>query len=161
MKKICLMVICSFLLLSCGASKTIKESKKILKGSWTLDNITYNRSGTFNVTIFGDTSAECLEGSTWQFIPNNNFGNYEIMDTNCPTGKRYFIWALPGTGENDTTYDIILKPTDEKKNSTMDEKGFRLSISYLSEDQLQFKQKVQLEGAPFIIQMNFSKNLNK
>lgn len=161
MKKICLMLICSFVLLSCGTTKTIRESKKILKGNWTLDAISYDRPGTFNVTIFGDTSAECLEGSSWQFIPNNNFGNYEITDTSCPTGKRYFIWALPKTGENDTTDDIILKPTDENKNSTMNEKGFRLSISYLSENQLQFKQQVQLEGKPFTIQMNFSKNLNK
>lgn len=157
MKKLLLIAICSVVLLSCGTTKTIKESKKTLKGSWTLDDISYDRAGTFNVTIFGDTSAECLEGSTWQFIPNNNFGNYEITNTNCPTGKRYFVWALPGTGENETAYDIILKPTDEKKKSTMDEKGFKLSISYLSDDQLQISQKVQLEGKPFTINMNFSK----
>ncbi|WP_299676392.1 lipocalin family protein [uncultured Dokdonia sp.] len=150
---------CTMILSSCGTSKTIKESKKTLKGNWTLNDITYNRDGVFNVTIFGDTSAECLEGSTWQFIPNNNFGNYEITSSNCPAGKRYFIWALPGSDQTDPTYDIILKPTDEKKNSTMDEKGFRLSISYLSENQLQFEQKVQLEGKPFVIRMNFSKNL--
>lgn len=161
MKKIWLIAFCSALLLSCGSTKTIKESKKTLKGNWTLDEISYDRSGTFNVTIFGDTSAECLEGSTWRFIPNNNFGNYEITDTNCPTGKRYFVWALPGTGENETAYDIILKPTDEKMKSTMDEKGFKLSISYLSDDQLQIKQKVQLEGKPFTISMNFSKILTQ
>ena len=161
MKKQWLIAMCSLVLLSCGPSKTIKESKKTLKGTWTLNEISYDRTGIFNVTIFGDTSAECLEGSTWRFIPNNNFGNYEITDTNCPTGKRYFVWSLPGTGENETAYDIILKPTDEKMKSTMDNKGFKLSISYLSDNQLQINQKVQLEGSPFTISMNFSKNLTQ
>ncbi len=161
MKKIALLLLCALFLSSCGSSKTIKESRKVLKGMWTLNDISYDRAGTFNVTIFNDTSAECLEGSTWRFIPNNNFGNYEILDTKCPTGKRYFVWALPGTGENENAYDIILKPTDEKMNSTMDEKGFRLSIAYLSEDELVIQQKVQLEGKPFTIKMNFTKQQNQ
>ena len=148
----------SLIAVACGPSKTVQESKKTLKGTWTLNDISYDQSGVYNVTIFQDTSVECMVGSTWRFIPNNNFGNYEIANDNCPVGKRYFIWTIPDTGDNATNYDIILKPTDAKMKSTMDDKGFRLNLSYLSDDQLQIKQTVQLKGNPFTITMDFSKN---
>ncbi|MFT5752526.1 MAG: hypothetical protein ACI828_001882 [Flavobacteriales bacterium] len=159
MKKIMIIMFASLITIACGPSKTIKESKKTLKGTWTLNDITYDRSGTFNVTIFQDTSAECLEGSTWRFIPNNNFGNYEVVNENCPSGKRYFIWAIPDTGDSATNYDIILKPTDAKMKSTMNNKGFRLNLSYLSDDQLEIKQTLQMDGKPFTITMAYSKNM--
>jgi hypothetical protein len=158
MKKIIIVTVVSLFLWACGPSKTVKESKKILKGSWTLNDINYDQSGTFNVTIFQDTSAECLLGSRWRFVPNNNFGNYDVIDGNCPVGKRYFIWTIPDTGDAATNYDIILKPTDAKMKSTMNEKGFRLSLSYLSDNQLQLKQTVQMDGKPFTITMEYSKN---
>ncbi|RMB61024.1 lipocalin [Dokdonia sinensis] len=158
MKKILLIAFAAIVTTACGPSKTVQESKKTLKGYWTLNDISYDRPGTFNVTIFEDTSAECLEGSQWRFIPNNNFGNYEISNTSCPTGKRYFVWTIPDTGDNASNYDIMLKPTDEKMKSTMNNTGFRLALSYLSDDQLQIRQTVQLEGSPFTIKMNFSKN---
>ena len=59
-------------LLSCGASKNVRLKEKVIKGNWTLSNVTYSKTGDYNVTLFRDTSKECFEGSTWRFIPNNN-----------------------------------------------------------------------------------------
>ncbi|MEH6408368.1 MAG: lipocalin, partial [Leeuwenhoekiella sp.] len=67
-----------------------------------------------------------------------------------------FVWSIPDM-ENATSYDILLKPTDAKMNSTMNDKGFRLNLAYLSDDSLRFTQTVQVDGKPFQIVMNFSK----
>lgn len=157
MRRLLILLFVGTLMASCGPSATVQESRKTLKGYWNLDEINYNGAdGIFNVTLLGDTSSECFVGSTWRFIPNNNFGNYEVTGTDCTGGKRYFVWTIPDV-KNATSYDILLKPTDEKMNSTMNEKGFRLSIDYLSDNSLTFTQTVQVDGKPFTIVMNFSK----
>ncbi|NAS31468.1 lipocalin [Flavobacteriaceae bacterium R38] len=156
-KTIATALILMFIISGCGSTKTIRESKKTLKGNWTVDNISYSETGTFNVTLFDDVSAECMKGSIWRFIPNNNFGNYEINSgggSSCATGTRYFVWSIPNS---DVNYDVLLKPTNEKKKSVLNNKGYRLGLTYLSETQLKLTQTVQLEGKPFIITINFSK----
>ncbi|MAZ29029.1 MAG: lipocalin [Cytophagaceae bacterium] len=157
MKRILILLLVGAFAASCGPSKVVQQSRKTLKGYWNLDNINYgNAPGVYDVTLFGDASSECLVGSTWRFIPNNNFGNYEITSGNCAAGKRYFVWTIPDV-DNTTSYDILLKPTDEKMRSTMNNKGFRLSIDYLADNQMTFTQTVQYDGKPFTIVMNFSK----
>jgi hypothetical protein len=157
MKKALFLMLAAMVIISCGPSKVVKESKKTLKGTWNLDNINYGEAnGVYDVTLFDDASSECFVGSTWRFIPNNNFGNYEITGTDCSSGKRYFVWTIPDI-ENATSYDILLKPTDEKMKSTMNNKGYRLSLDYLSDDSLRFTQTLQVDGKPFTIFMNFTK----
>jgi len=153
------LLLSSFLIifLSCGASKTVRLSKKVIKGDWFLQNISYNQSGTFNVNLLSDTSKECFEGSTWQFIPNNNTGTYEITNGNCATGKRYFIFTIQEIDETTGLYDFLLKPTNEKKKSETNNSGFRLKLSQLSDTNMQWQQTVSLDGKPFTISMNFSK----
>ncbi len=156
MKKITLMLVAIALLIACAAPKTVQESKKILKGYWTLDTITYSETGTFTVTVFGDTSRECFQGSNWRFIPNNNSGLYTINDSNCPTGERHFIFAIQEMDKETGLYDFLLKPTDAKHKSD-DNKGFRLRLAKLTNNTMKWEQTVSLEGKPFTIYMNFSK----
>ncbi len=155
MKKLFLFTI-TICLLSCGTSKTVRQSKKVIKGDWTLSSITYNQTGTFNVSLLGDASKACFEGSSWQFIPNNNTGIYTINDSNCSTGERHFIFTIQEVDPDTGLYDFLLKPTDEKKKSETNS-GFRLKLSQLSDANMQWQQTVSLEGKPFIINMNFTK----
>lgn len=141
---------------SCGPSKVIKESRKTLKGNWTLNDVSYDRPGTYEVQLLNDASEDCMEGSTWRFIPNNNFGNYELSGVGCDTETRYFVWGIPDQGGDTNNYDIMIKPTDAKMKSETNA-GFRIALSYLSEDQLQMTQTVSVEGVPFVITMNFTK----
>ena len=95
MKKILILTVMAVVAFSCGTPKTVIQAKKEVKGYWSLDNISYSESGTFNVTIFNDTSRECFEGSTWRFIPNNNSGLYTV---NRPS---YWIIRLPAETNNE------------------------------------------------------------
>jgi len=142
--------------LSCGTPKTVLESKKVIKGNWTLDNITYSEAGTFNVKLLNDTSKECFEGSTWKFISNNNEGSYIINNGDCPTGERDFIFTIQEVNKESGLFDFLLKPTDAKHKSA-DGTGFRLKLVRLSDSSMRWEQTVSLEGKPFTISMNFSK----
>ncbi len=158
MKKIMMILALAVIVGSCGTPKTVIQSKKVLKGYWMLDNITYSETGTFNITMFRDTSKECFEGSSWRFIPNNNSGYYTISDGNCPTGDRNFIFAIQEVDPQTGLYDFLLKPTTKLGKADKDSSvGFRLRLAQLSESSMQWEQTVTLEGNPFTINMNFSK----
>ncbi|WP_203295748.1 lipocalin family protein [Luteirhabdus pelagi] len=156
MKKLIALTALVATLFSCGTPKAVQESRKVIKGYWQLNSITYSESGTFNVSIFNDTSAECMEGSTWRFIPNNNTGKYTIEDPNCPTGERNFIFTIQEIDPTSGLYDFLLKPVNAKGDSENDV-GFRVQLAQLSENSMQWQQTVSLEGSPFTINMNFSK----
>jgi hypothetical protein len=155
MKKI-LLIFLAIGLFSCGSSKTVRVSKRVIKGEWTLNAITYNQTGKYNVTLLNDTSKDCFEGSTWQFIPNNNTGTYSINESSCTTGVRNFVFTIQEVNAETGLYDFLLKPTDAKHKSLTNQ-GFRLSLTSLSDTSMQWQQTVYVEGKPFIITMNFNK----
>lgn len=143
-------------LISCGTSKTVRDSRKTIKGDWTLNSITYSEAGTYNVILLNDVSKACFEGSTWSFVPNNNTGIYNINNAACNMGERYFVFTIQEIDETSGLYDFLLKPTNAKHKSETNQ-GFRLKLTALSETGMQWQQTLMVEGAPFTITMNFSK----
>lgn len=155
MKKIVLILL-ALSLVACGSSKIVRTSKKVIKGDWLLNSITYDKAGTYNVKLFNDASKACFEDSTWKFIPNNNTGAYTIEGSNCETGTRNFIFTIQEIDEATGLYDFLLKPTDAKGKSETNQ-GFRLKLTSLSDAVMQWQQTVSVDGAPFTISMNFNK----
>jgi hypothetical protein len=156
MKKLALSIGIFLMILSCGTSKTVRDSKKVIKGEWTLSSITYSTAGKYNVTLLNDTSKDCFEGSTWQFIPNNNTGTYTINETSCSTGPRNFVFTIQEVNKETGLYDFLLKPTNEKQKSETNQ-GFRLSLTSLTDTMMQWQQTVSVDAKPFTITMNFKK----
>lgn len=159
MKKLLVLVALTLLVAACGPSKTAREARKTFDGTWTLNNVTYpENAGEFNVTLLNDASATCLEGSNWDFISNNNRGTYNVQGTDCDSGERNFIWSIDEENTPDGLYDFLLKPTDEDYKSTTGNQGFRMNLRSLDDSQMVWEQTVTLDGEPFVIRMNFSKN---
>ena len=156
MRKLLTISLIAALFVSCGVPKTVQESKKVIKGYWNLNSISYSEAGNFNVTLFNDTSKECFEGSTWRFIPNNNSGVYTINGGNCPMGDRDFIFTIQEIDQTTGLYDFLLKPTNEKHKSETGE-GYRLRLAQLTDNSMKWEQTVSLSGQPFTIYMNFTK----
>lgn len=151
-----LFILILIILSSCHTTTEVIAAKKALKGEWRLQTITYDRTGTFEVTLFNDATVECMEGSTWKFIPNNYSGKYIVNEGAClSTGARNFLWTIPQADANGM-YSFMLKPVDKKKKS-MDNRGFRMNLSYLDVEKMTWTQQVMLEGDPFVITMNFDK----
>lgn len=155
MKKLVL-ILFAIGLVSCGSSKVVRVAKKTIKGNWALNSITYDKAGTYKIKLLDDTTKECFQGSTWQFIPNNNTGTYSILNANCEAGERYFNFTVQEVDAETGLYDFLLKPTNEKGKSETN-KGFRIQLSELSDATMQWQQTVSLDGSPFTINMNFIK----
>ncbi|WP_223034583.1 lipocalin family protein [Hanstruepera marina] len=151
-----LVLLIAITFLSCGSSKTVRDSKKVIKGEWVLNSINYSEAGTYNVTLLNDVSKTCFEYSTWNFIPNNNTGSYNIKDSSCQMGDRYFIFTIQEIDEQTGLYDFLLKPTNEKGKSETNQ-GFRLRLSAISDTSMQWQQTVTVDNKPFTITMNFTK----
>lgn len=159
MKRIFLFTVMALLLVACGGtSKVAKEARKTFDGEWMLTNITYpNNQGEFDVTLFNEASASCFTNSTWDFVSNNNRGNYSVSGTGCDGGMNYFIWSIDEENTAMGMYDFLLKPTNESYKSTTGNQGFRLNLKSISDTSMIWEQTVQLEGSPFTIRMNFTK----
>ena len=157
MKKIILLFLVISTVWACGTTKTVRTSKKVIKGDWTLNRITFSTYGTFKVTFFNDVSKSCIEGSQWKFIPNNNSGTYTIGNDNCEQGERNIIFTIQEVDPETGLYDFLLKPTDAKHKSDTNQ-GFRLKLTMLNEASMQWQQKASIDGKTIAIDMNFSKN---
>ena len=155
MKKLCILIM-TLGLLSCGTSKTVRDSRKVIKGDWVLNSVSSSAIGDLKITLLNDASKDCFENSTWQFIPNNNTGTYTLSGTSCDGEMRYFVFTIDEIDETTGLYDFLLKPTNERGKSDTNI-GFRLSLTQLSETTMQWQQTTTLEGRPITITMNFNK----
>ncbi len=150
------------LLVACGSlpttSRTIepKITDRTIDGEWTLESVTHNPRGGFDIILLNDTAKECFEGSTWHFVPTNNRGTYRINHQDCATGERNFVFVIQQKDKSTGYYDFLLKPTNEKYQTETNQ-GILLRLSHLSTRTMIWEQTVQVDGKPFIITMNFVK----
>lgn len=143
---------------SCSAPKTVRTSKKIIKGEWLLSNVSYSADAKYTISLLNDASSACFENSNWKFIPNNNTGTYSINKSECLTGERYFIFTIQEVDAATGYYDFLLKPTDSKGKSA-DNRGFRLHLNYLDDNKMTWSQKINTNGDEVTILMDFTKVL--
>ena len=157
MKQLAFLFIFATLLTSCSLSKQDKTARKTIDGSWTLTKVTYDSQGSFNSTLFDDTTASCFEGSQWFFRSNNSTGTYNIINADCPTGVRNIRWSSNEIGKKTGNYDFSMKFTDAKKNDVQKNTGYIMALSYLDDNTMKITQTVDFEGKPFKINMNFAR----
>ncbi len=156
MKQIIIIGLLAIMLSACGSSKTVRQSKKVIKGSWILTQVTHNENGNYKISLIEDATQACFEGSSWQFIPNNNTGNYTLSSGDCDSDTRYFIFTIQEIDPVTGLYNFLLKPTN-KKGKSVDNAGFRLRLNQLSDTNMQWEQTVNVNGKPFTLKMNFTK----
>jgi hypothetical protein len=157
MKKIAVIIL-SIVLSSCGTSAVVKEATQTMKGDWRLTSITYpGNEQNLDVTLLNDIPSECLENSTWMFRTSNNTGSYEPAGLSCSSGPNFFIWSIKEMDATAGRYDLMFKPTDADYKSTMNNKGYRINLVNLTENQMVWEQTITFEGQPFTIRMNFNK----
>ena len=157
MKKIALTLFMLGTLISCGTSAVVKEANDTMKGDWVLTSISYpGNESALKVTLFNDVSSECLENSRWNFISRNHTGSYIPSGMTCGNDTRFFRWSVQEVNSEAGNYDFMLKPTDADYKSVSD-RGFRIDIKNLDQNQMVWEQTITFEGEPFTIRMNFNK----
>ncbi|MGA9269772.1 MAG: hypothetical protein WBV45_04050 [Lutimonas sp.] len=163
MKKLLLISLISFLVLSCGATKTdsaAKPSKKTLKGTWQVTNLRFvGEEGLYKATMFDLEDSPCFKGSEWVFIPNNGSGKFSLTGeggSQCEPVTSRIHWSFyePGDG----SYQFQFKYVDEK-NKPLDaaNRGYRCNIDSLEANAMEMRVQVTYDGKPFDVVMSFEK----
>ena len=154
------LLLTAFAFFSCTSSKktTAAVSRDELKGTWQLDNITYEglpQDQKVKLTLLGEGPEVCLKGSTW-VLPNNGNGSYTINsnDAGCSAGQRSIVWSY--RVENDQPIFQYKKlPGGVKAEDVLE--GYKFTIVDAAAEKLNLKSNVNFEGSSISIHYQFSK----
>ena len=146
------------IIISCSISKSVREQRNLISGSWTLENISYeNNQGNFKAQLFGDADAVCFEGSDWYFRDNNSTGRYTIdQGSLCSGGDRFIRWSVIERPETYTS-ELQFKFIDDKRKDISGGTGYRLKISQLSDAQMTLRSDVNVNGEAVTVVYEFTK----
>lgn len=152
-----IVVVASFFFLSCSTSKQVSDDRKVVDGTWTLDDVGYEgNEGDFKAELFDDASAVCFEGSTWFFRSNNSTGSYTIQPGSlCSGGERNIRWSIiesQGGGQQ-----LQFKYIDEKKNDVYGRTGYRMDVVSISPSRMTLKSNVTVDSNPVGVVYEFSR----
>ncbi|MGQ2981941.1 lipocalin family protein [Flavobacterium sp.] len=148
MKKFLFLSLFVMALASCGSLDT--KSQTGLKGNWTITSVTYPGSEYIKVTSFDIADSKCLEGSSWNFVPNNNKGSMSISKANCPSFSSPIVWTVTKEGA------FTLKITNGEKAKRVSE-GYFLQMRNQTESSFQLIDNVDVGGKNVEVTYQFSK----
>ncbi len=159
MRKFLLSLLLVAFFISCTGTKAVMGQRKLLSGTWTLDNIAYeNNAGALKTVLFGDADAICFEGSNWYFRDNNSTGRYTIKQGSlCSGGDRFIRWSIIEPSANYSS-QLQFKFIDEKRKDVSGGAGYRLNIASLTAESMTLKSNATVEGSPVNVVYEFSKN---
>lgn len=159
MKKSFLILIgITILAASCKAPKAAMEKRKLINGTWTLEDVSYeNAKGNFKSTLFNDAEDICFEGSEWFFRNNNSTGTYTIApSTLCNGGERFIRWSVVDNPENYSS-QLQFKMIDGNYKDISGGLGYRLNIVSLTESQMTLKSNATVDNEVVNIVYKFNK----
>jgi len=149
-----------FTFFSCTSSKktTGSVSREELKGTWQLDNITYEglpQGQKVKLTLLDEGTEACLKGSTW-VLPNNGNGSYTINSTEagCTPGQRNIVWSYRVENEQ-PIFQYKKLPGGVKAEDVLE--GYKITIVDAAAESLNLKSNVKFEGNTISINYQFSK----
>jgi hypothetical protein len=146
---------------SCSSSKnaTATASRNDVKGTWVLDNITYDgipQGEKVKLTLLDEGDENCLKGSTW-VLPNNGNGSYTIVQTDgtaCTPGERNIVWSYR-VENGETIFQYKRLPGGVKAKDITD--GYKFSIVSATDANLALRSSVPYNGSTININYSFSK----
>ncbi|MFD2585543.1 lipocalin family protein [Croceitalea marina] len=155
--KVMSMLILVGLVASCSVSKSARQQRNLLSGTWELNDVSYeNNDGAFKSVIFGDAQDICFEGSNWFFRDNNSTGRYTIKNGSlCQGGDRFIRWSVIEPA--DRLSQLQFKFIDEKRKDVSGGRGYRLDIANLNEQTMTLKSNVSVDGQPVTIVYEFTR----
>lgn len=152
------LVVIAVVISSCKAPKAALEKRKLLDGTWTLEDVSYeNATGNFKSTLFNDAEDICFKGSEWFFRNNNSTGKYTIApSTLCNGGDRWIRWSVVDNPENYSS-QLQFKMIDENYKDISGGLGYRLNIVNLTESQMTLKSNATVDNEDVNIVYKFNK----
>ncbi len=157
MKKIIALATIAILLFSCKttsvtSTKLDRTSQVEIKGNWVISAVTFGGSEYFKVNSFQIADSQCLVGSTWKFISNNNKGEMTLTKTDCPTFSSPITWFVNQEGQ------FVLKILDAGVKAKAVREGYVLRIANQTTTSFQLVENINVGGKQTEIVYQFEKN---
>jgi len=159
MKKLFVLLSVLSILMACKSTKTVpvvpanvdRSSQSAIKGNWKIINVTFPGSDYIKVTSFQVADSKCFVGSTWNFIPNNNKGSFELNQSGCPAFSSPIVWSI----NKDGNFTLkIVDPGMKSKNVTQ---GYILRIANQTATSFQLIDNINVGGQTKEIVYQFEK----
>ncbi len=157
MKKIIAMTTIAILLFSCKttsvtSTKLDRTSQVEIKGNWVISAVTFGGSEYFKVNSFQIADSQCLVGSTWKFISNNNKGEMALTKMDCPAFSSPITWFVNKEGQ------FVLKILDAGEKAKKVREGYVLRIANQTVTSFQLSENINVGGKRTEIVYQFQKN---
>ena len=143
MKKNLIIGLIALVLSSCKSNPTtaisVKDTSSI-KGEYTITSVTYPGQDLFKVKSFEIGDSQCLVGSTWNFIANNNSGSISLNKIDCIVFDSSITWYI------NKEQKMVLKLLNNETKAKNVKEGYVLSIMNLTKDSFQLSDRLNIDG---------------
>lgn len=143
---------------SCTNTKVVADSEKLMRGNWTISNVSISgiNQSYVDVNVFDEANSQCFEGSAWYLVQNNASGTYTLNGgANCPSTTTKIKWFV--TEENGQMYFNFKKIYEgEKPKNVLD--GYKMRVASNTGSTIVLAQDLMFEGNPISVNYTFQKN---
>lgn len=154
MKKSIILILLAVFVIGCKSqsvtnTKEDSKSESGIKGSWTISSVTYPGSDYIKVTSFDIADSKCFVGSTWNFIANNNKGDFTL--TKCNQFSSPITWFINKEG------NFVMKILNENTKAKKVTEGYVFTFGNKTENGFQLIDKVNVGGKIVDVVYQFQK----
>lgn len=132
-------------------TKLDTKSQVGIKGNWVITSVSYPGSDYIKVNSFQLADSKCFEGSTWNFISNNNKGSMSLTKADCPAFSSPITWFINKEGQ------FILKILSAGEKAKKVREGYPLRIANQTESSFQLIDNINVGGQNKDIVYQFQK----
>ncbi|HLV24186.1 MAG TPA: hypothetical protein VKY36_05355 [Moheibacter sp.] len=158
-KNFLLTCMASFLfIVSCTNTKMIADNEKMMRGDWTITDVSVDgiQESQVDITVFDEAKSQCFEGSTWHLVQNNASGNYTLQGgTDCPSATTKIKWFIT---ETDGQYYFNFKKIYEGERPKNVVDGYKMRVASNTGSSIVLEQELTFEGKPLSVFYTFNKN---
>ena len=134
-----------------ASTKLDKSSQVAIKGNWVITSVTYPGSNYIKVSSFNIADTNCLVGSTWNFISNNNKGSMSLTKTDCLAFSSPIVWSINKEGV------FVLKIVEAGTKSKTVTQGYLLRVANQTETSFQLIDTINVGGQTKEVTYQFEK----
>lgn len=142
---------------SCKTKEKVVETKldnkteRAIKGNWVISSVSFPGSEYIKITSFNVADSKCFEGSSWNFISNNNKGELALENKTCSSYTSKITWYVNKDGF------MVLKFLTEGLKAKHTNSGYVLRVSNMTENTFQLVDNVSVGGKFVEVLYNFER----
>ena len=133
-------------------TKVDNKTERVIKGNWSIANVSYPGSEFIKVNSFDIADSKCFVGSTWKFISNNNKGTMALTNTSCTSFASDITWFINKEGQ------FVMKVLSAGDKAKRVRDGYVLNVANVTETSFQLVDKINVGGKMTDVIYQFQKN---